>query len=166
MNYIYYKEIGPMKKKVLKTVVIACALAMSLLCAALLTGCGDKAEKYTYSDVAVESNVPEAASGMESFKTMYNTMYKDSTLEVGKKIVWNMPGQNSKGEMTYKKDGDKYVLGGDFVETLKSAFSGMGVSGVNVEAELYGIKTDAGFEIVIAEKVSDMNITIRLQFVK
>ena len=175
-----------MKKGVLRMLALACVLALGLACATMLTACGDDdktapGEKFTYSKTTIESDDDlELGDMMAGLTASYDTLYKDSTLEVtDSKVIWTMKDQ--KAEMTYTKDGDKMILAGDFADTMKEAFKNMnvGMANMSIELSMYGLKTDAGFEIVVDEKITTTvtvpsapaqaivtNQKIRMQFVK
>ncbi len=156
-------------KKVSKVIVTVCALALVMACAVMLVGCGDKDKgtEYTYSKAEITG---DNADEMSNVTTMYDALYKDSKLVVGSKnIKWTIA--DNEGTMTYTKDGDKYVLGGDYAKQITDSLKGMAGAGATVEIELYGLETEGGFNIVIDEKVSmpetdDMHVKMTLQFTK
>lgn len=158
-----------MKKSLRRFLALTLVLAIGIVCVAALTACGGS-EKYTYSEAKVESSMPEMNESMSTIIPQYNTLYKDSTMEVtDSKIVWTLKS-GDKGEMSYTKEGDKLVLAGDYYDEIKEAFESLSV-GMNVEVSIYGIKTTEGFELVISETISGVSTTaitadIRLLFVK
>ncbi len=141
--------------------------AAVIFCLAL-AACGESAgTKYTFKETKVTTDLQSGstASAITSLETMYNTTYKDSTLEVKDgKIVWKIGDMEN--AMTYTKDGDKYVLAGEYMEQLSSAFSSFGGVG---SISYYGQKTEDGFAIVMEETFTDnpvmSNVTFTFNFI-
>ena len=131
----------------------AAVLTAALLCLALV-GCGS-GTKYTFTDAKATT---DASGGMLSqtitiTETAYNAAYANSTIEVkDSEIVWTF-GEDQSGTMSYTKDGDRYVLSGDFTKTLSQSLSSSmaGLGGVAPTIAFYGQETESGFEIVIDE---------------
>ena len=150
-----------MKKRTAKLVALICTMALALTCIFALVACGGdggkstgKGTKYTFTETNVEMTMNGEAmdsSSTAGTKNMYDTMYKDSTITVSdSKIVWKMSDQES--TMSVKKDGEKYKLSGDYVENIKKGLSAMNTPGADVtyDFDMYGLKTEGGFQIVIA----------------
>ena len=130
-----------MKKRIAKISALVCIMALVLTVIFAMTACGESGTKYTYSDTNVDN-----------LKTMYDAMYKNSSITVSEsKIVWKISDVES--TMTVKKDGDKYVLSGEYVDQMKTALSagvgGISGAGLSVSFDMYGMETENGFDIVM-----------------
>ncbi len=132
-------------------------LTAAFMCLALFA-CGGNGTKYNYKEAKVEGD-----TNMSSIATMYDAIYKGSYIEVGdSSIKWTMSDQEQK--LTYKKDGDKYSLGGKYMESLKDSLSGIGAG--NMEFAIWGAETEEGFKIVMEETIGDNVIRFVLNFTK
>ncbi|MDE6273532.1 MAG: hypothetical protein K2L87_00600 [Clostridiales bacterium] len=162
-----------MKKRIAKIVTLFCTLALAMVCVLALVACGGTTYTYSKTDVKMTGdNMGVDMSG--TMNTMYDNMFKGSTLDVSdSEIVWTVSDQKS--SMEVKKDGDKYVLSGDYVDQMKQALSAsMGGTGVSVDFDMYGTETDAGFDIVMATTSTSsigstsytVGMTITVSFVK
>lgn len=141
------------------TIALVAVLSAILMCIGLVA-CGS-GTKYNYTETTVEGD-SSVTSIFSSMTSMYDTLYKDSYIEVGsKEIKWTIQGEKS--SMTYEKDGDKYVLGGDFTKQLKE---GMSSFGADIEISLYGLEVEDGFQIVMEEEVMEMTVKIIYNFKK
>ena len=135
----------------------AAVLAAAVMCIALVA-CGGSGTgtKYTFKETKVTTDALESmASVYTALESTYNTTYAGSVLEVKEgEIVWTFVQPKQEGTMTYTKDGDKYVLGGDFAKTLgeglTSAMASVGSMG-EIEIEYYGQNTEDGFAIILKE---------------
>lgn len=158
-----------MRKSLRRFLALTLVLAIGIVCVAALTACGGS-EKYTFSETKIDTSSQEIGSSMSGLVTTYNTLYKDTSLEVTDgKIVWTLKGDD-KGEMSYTKDGDKMILSGEFTDAMKEAFKNVSF-GMSVEVSAYGIKTTDGFELVVEETISapqvdTITVKIRFLFVK
>lgn len=145
-----------MKKRIAKLSALICIIALVLTAMLALAACGNAGTNYNYSGTNAEIINGNTSSPDASMKTLYDTMYKDSTITVSdSKIVWKISDVES--AMTVKKDGDKYILSGEYVEQMKTAlsagFSAGGV-GVSVSFDMYGIETETGFDIIMNASAS------------
>ncbi len=148
-----------MKKLIKYFVVMITAALLSLT----LFACGSNV-KYNFKETTIEGE-GEMASSMSFMKTTYDTLYKDSTIEVGDgDIVWKM--KDAEQKLTYEKDGDKYILAGEYTDTLKNSLSSIGGGEVSIEMAMWGAETDDGFKIVMEEKVESTTVSIVLNFTK
>ena len=153
-----------MKKGVLRMLALACVLALGLACATMLTACGDDdktapGEKFTYSEVQVDGE------DNDEMVDVYNMMYANSTLEVtDSKVIWALKDQ--KTEMSYTKDGDKLMLAGAYIESMKETIQQISPD-EEIGISLYGVRTETGFKIVM-QITFDVNDTqeIRILFTK
>ena len=132
-----------MKKRIAKISALVCIMALVLTVIFAMTACGESGTKYTYSDTNVEMTGDLGGEGgNDNLKTMYDAMYK---------IVWKISDVES--TMTVKKDGDKYVLSGEYVDQMKTALSagvgGISGAGLSVSFDMYGMETENGFDIVM-----------------
>ena len=143
----------------------AAVLAAALLCLALVA-CGESAgKKYNFKETKATTDATSGASAFAAVETMYNTSYAGSTIEVKEgKIVWKIG--NDKNTMTYTKDGDTYVLEGDFTKQLSQGLSSMGAGQSSVA--FYGQETEEGFAILIVQTFTGnpalTNLTYTLYF--
>ena len=143
-------------KKVIK--YFAAVLAAALLCLSLVA-CGGSTKKYNFKEATIGGNAASMLPTDDSSTAMltnmvaaFNVAYKDSSIEVGNdEIVWTYSG--GEGKMTYTKDGDKYNLAGEMVETLKTLFPTL-PAGLETTAEVYGEETDDGFRIVSKAEIT------------
>ena len=137
-----------MKKLFTKLLILICAVALSATCAFALVAC-DSGEKFTYSGTDVKitesfDDIFDDDTYANMLKTTYNNMYKGSTITVSDtKLTWTI--QDNASVLTVKRDGDKYILAGDFVNQFNQNLAG----GSGIDQLWYGIKTDAGFNIVM-----------------
>ncbi len=139
-------------------------LTAAFMCLALFA-CGGNGTKYNYKEAKVEgnSNMSSIATMYDAIYKMYDAIYKGSYIEVGdSSIKWTMSDQEQK--MTYKKDGDKYSLGGKYTELLKDTLAGMGAG--NMEIAVWGAETEEGFKIVIENTIGDNVIRFVCNFTK
>ncbi len=142
-----------MKKRIAKISALVCIMALVLTVIFAMTACGESGTKYTYSDTNVEMTGDLGGEGgNDNLKTMYDAMYKNSSITVSEsKIVWKISDVES--TMTVKKDGDKYVLSGEYVDQMKTALSagvgGISGAGLSVSFDMYGMETENGFDIVM-----------------
>lgn len=144
------------KLTVLATVAV---LALTVLCS-----CG-KAKTYKYSDLSVESS----SDGVDAMmKPMLESMYKDSTLEI-KSDTATLIIDDVKNEMSMKKDGDKYMLSGDYSDRYKEMFGNSG-TGMEAEYKMYLLETEKGYDYIIEETIKIMKIDsttiIKIHYVK
>ena len=120
--------------------------------------CGGGEKGTTYKYVSMQETItPEddILAGMD-LTSMYENLYKDSTMTLtSKNIKWKMGKETAK--MTYTKEGDKYILMGDYVKTLKdtmqqvyAAFGGQ----ASVDMEIYATVTDTQLIYVMDETVT------------
>lgn len=156
-----------MKKSISKIYAVLCVpiLALALICVCMFAACTDAegGEKYTYSDVTVDLG-SYGYGADDTIKNMYNNLYQDSYILVSdSKIEWVM--EDTTGVMSVTKDGDKYILGGDYVDKLSES---MGSLGTGVTYEMYGVKSGSGFNIVMTINLTAESITetITFKFVK
>lgn len=145
-------------------------MAIALCLGFTLVACGeDEGVKYNYSKATIETGgtISGIDSVFGSMETMYDTMYKGSSIEVSDtKIKWVYTG--AEGTFDVSKDGDKYVLSGDMMDTLKTSVSQMGATDITIS--MAGSETEDGFEIVISESFrmmgSQTSMTIKFAFTK
>lgn len=136
-------------KKVAKISTLICTLALVLVVMFALSACG-AGTTYKYSSVSIDMG---GYGSNDSLTSVYDTMMKDSTITVSdKEILWTI--SDAKNTMTVTKDGDKYVLGGEYTEQMKTAFSSMGGAGTVSNYEMYGKDTEGGFDIVMSMTVT------------
>ena len=147
----------------LAVLAIVAVLALTILCS-----CG-KAESYKYDSVSVEFPAifgEDAGETNKALESMYDTMFKDTTLEIKSKTA-TLIIDDQRNEMKMKKDGDKYTLSGDYVARMEKMFTGAEFGeGVEVKIDLYLTKTDNGYDYVVEETVMGMAITVKLHYVK
>ena len=168
-------------KNMKRTIKIFSALfAAAVLCFSLVA-CGGSGVKYNYKEtkITVEGYMLDDFLGSEgvagdtlgsvykSLESVYDAMYKDSTIEVKDgEIVWSVNGQESISEFT--KDGDQYIIGGELYETLSkamtSAQSSFVVPGaitvpVQYNFSMYGQEVEDGFILVMEEDTISDDIT-------
>ena len=101
------------KLAVLATVAV---LALTVLCS-----CG-KAKTYNFDSVSVENAADSEIDMSGMIKSVFEPLYKNSTLEI-KSDTATIIIDDQRNEMKMKKDGDKYVLSGDYstrMERIKS----------------------------------------------
>ncbi len=111
-------------------------LAAAILCLALVA-CGENADgdgtdgentvvKYTFKEAKMQPADPSMEHSEESAaetERVVNNIYKDSYIEFGDgKIVWSIRDATQK--MTYTKEGDRYMIGGEYFEMIKQQFPG------------------------------------------
>lgn len=130
-------------KKTAKLFALICTLALVITVMFALSACGGNGEVKTYKFSKAES----ATSGNHSstdMSSLYDVMYKDSTITVSdKEVAWSV--KDTLNIMSVTRDGDKYLLSGDYVEEMKKLFSSMG----NLTYEVYGVETEEGFDIIM-----------------
>lgn len=160
-----------MKKTLHKFLVPLFVLSLMLLALLGFTACDETtdAARYNFSEIKAESSDGMSSEMLNLMVPSLSAIYKDSYLSVSdKKIVMTMKEQS--GEMTYSKEGDKYVLAGDFAKTfsdsLKGALGSIGGGNVNASFEMYGIETETGFEIVTRQVMDTITIAFKYVFVK
>lgn len=165
-----------MKKRIAKIVTLICTLTLAMVCVLALVACGGTTYTYSGTDVKMTGDNMGGMDMSGTMSTMYDNLFKGSTITVSdSKVVWKLSDQES--SMEVKKDGDKYVLSGDYVDQLEQGISaGLSGSGVAVtyDFEMYGTETDAGFDIVIATSSTSsitgtsitVGATITVSFVK
>lgn len=159
-----------MKKTLHKFLVPLFVMSLMLLALLGFAACDEtnNAARYNFSEIKAESSDGMSSEMLNLMVPSLSAIYKDSYLSVSDtKIVWTMKEQS--GEMTYSKDGDKYVLAGDFAKTFSDSLKGaLGSIGGNVNAsfEMYGIETETGFEIVTRQVVNTISIAFKYVFVK
>lgn len=133
-------------KKIAKSIALICAIMTVASVAFAFTACGAEVT-YTY-----------AGCEFDYGSTAFDTMYKGSTITVSdSKIVWKI--LDTSEEFTVKRDGEKYICSGEFVDRMAQASS---APAAGVTFEFYGIKTEDGFDLVQIE--DDMEIVFH--FVK
>lgn len=148
-----------MKKKLAKLITLFCTCALALTVALSVAACAGAGTTYRYQGC-------KADPANSTITRMYDTMYQDSTITVtDTALVWKMQGEESK--VTVQKDGDRYNLSG---ESVNQTLEGLKQSwGTDASAEMYGQKTEAGFDLVIVLTVnvsgSTVTQTVTLNFV-
>ncbi|MDE6505359.1 MAG: hypothetical protein K2L42_05765 [Clostridia bacterium] len=158
-----------MKKQIAKISTLLCMLALVLAVILSLCAC-ESGVTYTYSKANVEMGAGIGGTG--SMSAVYDAMYKDSTITVtDSKIVWKISDMES--VMSVSKEGEKYMLSGEYVEQMKKTLS-QGFANVS-SYEFYGIETENGFDIVMSMTAtvgipgatsSSFNINYSFSFVK
>ena len=99
-------------------------------------------------------------SGM--IKSVFEPLYKNSTLEI-KSDTATIIIDDQRNEMKMKKDGDKYVLSGDYSTRMEEMFGGAD-SGVKIQ--MYLLKTDKGYDYVLEETIMGVSVIVKLHYVK
>ena len=133
------------KEKTMKRTIkyLAAVLAAAVLCLAL-AACGESAgTKYTFKEAKMQLADPSmehAQETVEETEGAVNNIYANSFITVGGgKITWTIKDASQK--MTYTKDGDKYLIGGEYFEMVKQQFPG-------AEISIYAEEDEEGFHIV------------------
>lgn len=155
-----------MKNRLFRIVSVGCLAVLTVLCACVFAAC-EKPTRYDFVETKVDDNTSQDEDDpfggildMDGMFAGMSAMYKDSYLEItDKKIKWVLSSDKSTdGTMTYTKDGDKYLLAGDYIQSLKSSmesmYDGIGGGYINVtdmKIDYYGKETESGFEIVLEE---------------
>ena len=143
-----------MTKKAVKISVLICALALVFTVMFALSACGEKGTEYKYSATKVEliGDLGGDEGGIGgNLNTVYETMYKNSSIVVSdSKVVWKF--SDTESVLSVKKDGNKYVLSGEYAEQMKKVLSsGLSVGAdVQVSFDMYGNEIENGFEIVMS----------------
>lgn len=154
-----------MKKK-LTTIIAAAVLALAMTASLALMGCDDpNAVRYDFVEAKAEQIVDGVAADSQITDVtanMLTAVYKDSYIKVGEGSV-KLVLKDSDSTLTVKKDGDKDILAGDYVETLKESLT-TSLSGVTFDKyEMYGTKTDTGYNIVIYAEAEVMGLSMKLK---
>lgn len=153
-----------MKKSISKIYAVLCALglAAALICICCLTACAgtESGDKYTYSDSASDvsevtmngTDVTEQYKDMYDMSSMYDTLYQGSYILVGdSKLTWVL-ATGDKEVLNVTMDGDKYIMSGDYLDTMKEAMESLNNAYMNITIGTYnwhGVKTDDGFDMII-----------------
>lgn len=134
-------------KKSTKIITIFVMLALVLAVTFALASCGED-KTYTYSGAESDSDY------LVSVSTLYDSMYKGSKITVNdKRIIWKIA--DAKETLSVKRDGEKYLLGGEYLKQMNESLGGL-------ETEMYGIETKDGFDLII----SSLGLKITLHFSK
>ena len=141
------------KLAVLATVAV---LALTVLCS-----CG-KAKTYNFDSVSVENAADSEIDMSGMIKSVFEPLYKNSTLEI-KSDTATILIDDQRNEMKMKKDGDKYVLSGDYSTRMEEMFGGAD-SGVKIQ--MYLLKTDKGYDYVLEETIMGVSVIVKLHYVK
>ena len=115
---------------------------------------GSEGTKYNFVNTSATTDATGSLeSTLTSLAQMYDNTYKDSVLEVKENsIVWTIGDQE--GKMTYTKDGDTYLLAGEYTEQVSQALSSSSIvgSGQSIDFSFTGEETKDGFKIHMKEE--------------
>ena len=143
-------------KKIIKYLGIM--LTAALLCIMLIACGGGETNIYNFSNTTIEGDSIEGAgaSGLSYIASSYEARYKGSHIEIieGSKesyggIKWTMQ-DNEVITISYHKEGDKYILSGDYVDHLASTMWNVELpQDILKNRFMWGAKTNDGFKIVM-----------------
>lgn len=140
-------------KRLQKKAAILLVAVLAIAMVASFAACGEKT-RYNYVSLKAEGSYADMMGAI------FDPMYKGSYILVSENsIEWVI--DDVKEKMSCKKDGDRVVLGGDYLERIKKD-----VFGGSVEVEYYGQKNGENYQIIMEEKLGDIVVKITMNFEK
>ena len=142
-----------MNKGIKKVACFAIVLVVIMTLTLSFASCGEKTRYNYVSTTMSEDSIFDISS-------MFDVMYKGSYILVSESsIEWVTDDTSNK--MSCKKNGDRVLLGGDYLDRMSNE-----MYGGEVDVKYYGQENDDGYTIIVVEKISGYTIEMNINFEK